>query len=155
MSATPTVPVVQPVSTRQLWTGRLLTAWAGLFLLVDAVMKVARMAPSIQGTAQLGYPAHLVVPIGIVELACLVLCLIPRTSILGAVVLTGYLGGAVATHVRIGHPLFSHVLFPIYVAAIVWAGLWLRDPRVRALTGPRRSDVDERPDGNLRRTAAA
>ncbi len=88
---------------------------------------------AIEGTTRLGYPAHVVRGLGVVEVACLALYLFPRTAPLGAVLWTGYLGGAIATHVRIGSPLFSHVLFPIYVAAMLWGGLWLRDPRVRAL----------------------
>ena len=78
-----------------------------------------------------------IVPLGVVLAACLALYLIPRTAIVGAVFLTGYLGGAIATHVRVGNPLASHVLFPVYVATLVWGGLYLRDARARALIGPR------------------
>jgi hypothetical protein len=81
----------------------------------------------------LGYPANTVFGIGVLALVCLVLLLIPRTSIMGAILFTGYLGGAVASNVRAANPLFSHTLFPIYFAAILWTGLWLRDPRVAAL----------------------
>jgi len=84
---------------------------------------------------------HTVVLIGAIELVCLALYLVPRTALLGAVVMTGYLGGAVATHVRIGSPLLSHTLFPIYVAAMLWAGLYLREPRLRALVPLRRAQV--------------
>src|SRR5205823_2168452 len=82
---------------------------------------------------QLGYPASVVFGLGVLQLACLVVYLVPRTSVLGAVLWTGYLGGAVATHVRVGNPLFSHTLFPIYVATFLWAGLWLRDERLRCV----------------------
>ena len=82
---------------------------------------------------QLGYPMHLAPIIGIIELVCLAVYVIPRTSVLGAILFTGYLGGAIATHVRVGNPLFTHVLFPIYVAALLWGGLFLRDDRLRAL----------------------
>ena len=122
-----------PVSTKMLWAGRLIGALAVLFLLFDAIIKVMGLAPAVEGTVRLGYPEGLVLPIGIIELACLVVCVIPRTSILGAILLTGYLGGAVATHVRIGSPLFSQVLFPIYVGVMLWGGLFLRDHRLRAL----------------------
>ena len=82
---------------------------------------------------ELGYSPDVIVPLGLVQLACLILYVVPRTAILGALLWTGYLGGAVATHVRVENPLFSHTLFPIYVAILLWAGLWLRDMRVRAL----------------------
>jgi hypothetical protein len=104
-----------------------------LFLLVDGAMKLIKPAPVVEGTLQLGYPESVIVGLGIVLLACVALYAIPQTSILGAILLTGYLGGAVATHVRVGNPLFSHILFPIYVATLVWGGIYLRDPRLRAL----------------------
>ena len=110
-----------------------MTGAAVLFLAFDAVGKVLALAPVMQGTARLGYPTSLVTPLGVVLLACLGTHVIPRTSVLGAILLTGYLGGAVATHVRIGDPLLTHVLFPVYVAALIWGGLWLRDGRLRAL----------------------
>lgn len=119
--------------TPGLWVGRGLTGFAALFLLFDLSIKLLAHPMAIEGTTRLGYPAHVVRGLGVVEVACLALYLFPRTAPLGAVLWTGYLGGAIATHVRIGSPLFSHVLFPIYVAAMLWGGLWLRDPRVRAL----------------------
>jgi hypothetical protein len=94
---------------------------------------VLRLLPAVEATTQLGYPQSVIVPLGLVQLACLIVYLIPRTSVLGAVLWTGYLGGAVATHVRVGSPLFSHTLFPIYIAVLLWGRLWLRDRRVRAL----------------------
>jgi hypothetical protein len=121
------------ISKKRLWAGRIISGLAVAFLLFDTVIKVLRMAPAVEGTVRLGYPASAVLGIGIVELACLVLYIVPRSSILGAVLLTGYLGGAIASQVRVGNPLFTHVLFPIYVAALIWGGLYLRDDRVRAL----------------------
>lgn len=119
-------------------TGYVLTALVSLFLIFDTVLKVLMLAPAVEGTAQLGYPAHTVIWIGAIELVCLALYLVPRTSVLGAILLTGYLGGAIATHVRIGSPLLSHTLFPIYVAALVWGGLYLRETRLRELLPLRR-----------------
>ena len=120
-------------SATRLWTGRIMSALAILFLLFDTVGKLLRLAPFVEGTTQLGYPASVVLGIGVLELLCLVGYLIPRTAILGAVMLTGYLGGAVATHVRVGSPLFTHILFPVYVGVLIWGGLYLRDPRLRGL----------------------
>jgi DoxX-like protein len=116
-----------------LWTARILSALAVLFLLFDVVIHFMRPAPVVAGFAQLGYSISLAVPLAIIELVCLVLYVIPRTSVLGAVLLTGYLGGAVASNLRIGAPLFSNVLFPIYVALFLWGGLYLRDAALRAV----------------------
>jgi hypothetical protein len=129
-----------PVSTAQLWAGRLMFVVAVLFLLVDSAMKVLRLAPAIEGTVQLGYPGSAVLGIGLIQLACVVLYVIPRTSILGAILLTGYLGGAVATHVRVGNPLFGFVLFPVYVAILLWGALFVRDARLRTLVPLRRAN---------------
>jgi len=117
-------------SKGRLWAGRILSGIAVLFLTVDGMMKVLRLAPALQGTVELGYPESAVVPIGVLVLIGVVLYAIPRTSVLGAIWLTGFLGGAVATHVRVGNPLFTHTIFPTYVAAVVWGGLALRKPRV-------------------------
>jgi len=126
---------IQTVATSKgkLWTGRILSGLSIAFLVMDAVMKVVKAAPAVEGTLQLGYPASVLPGLGIVLLACTLLYAIPRTSVLGAVLLTGYLGGAIATQVRVGNPLFTHVLFPIYLAALLWGGLFLRDRRVRNL----------------------
>jgi len=110
-----------------------LTGLAALFLAFDTVMKLLAIEQAVQSTTELGYPASAVVTIGIIELVCLALYLVPATSVSGAILLVGYLGGAVATQVRAGNPLATHVLFPIYVAALVWGGLYLREPRLRAL----------------------
>ncbi len=119
--------------TRQVWAGRILSAIAVAFLLFDAALKFAKTQPVIEATAQLGYPESTIVPIGVLLLIGVVLYVIPRTSVLGAIYLAGYLGGAIASHVRIGSPLATHVLFPVYVAAFVWGGLALRRPRLLAL----------------------
>jgi hypothetical protein len=106
---------------------------AVLFLAFDATIKALVLQPAVDGTRQLGFPAGAVAPLGIIELICLGLYLIPRAAPLAAILWTGYLGGAIAAHARLGDPLFTHVLFPIYVAALLWGGLWLRDGRVRQL----------------------
>ena len=103
------------------------------FLLMDGVMKLFKPAVVREAFARLGYPESEIMGIGVLLLACTALYLIPRMSILGALLLTGYLGGAIATHVRVGDPLFSHVLFPVYVGVMVWGGLFLRDNRLRVL----------------------
>ena len=118
---------------RELWIGRALSALGVLFLTFDATMKLLRLPMAIDGTTELGYPASVVFPLGIVQVVCLILYLLPRTSVFGALLWTGYLGGAIATHVRLGNPLLTHVLFPVYVALLLWGGLWLRDARLRAL----------------------
>ena len=123
---------------RPVIAGYVLTTLAGLFLTFDTVIKILQLAPAMEGTLALGYPASSVLPIGLIELAALALYLLPRTSVLGAVLLTGHLGGAIATHVRIGSPLLSHTLFPIYVALLIWGGLYPREPRLRELIPFRR-----------------
>lgn len=110
--------------------GRIISGFAALFLLVDGAARTVRFAPYVEGQVQYGYPAHLATPIGIVLVACTLLYLIPRTALLGAILLTGYLGGATATHVRVEDPNF---LFAATIGVLVWAGLYLREPRLRAL----------------------
>jgi DoxX-like family len=110
-------PVSISVSHR--WIGRTLTALPVLFLLFDSALKLANAAPGLETMPQLGYAPEIARSIGLLELFCVLLYLTPRLQVLGAVVLTGYLGGAVATHVRVGNPLFSHVLFPVYIAALL------------------------------------
>ncbi|MEO7769908.1 MAG: DoxX family protein [Gemmatimonadaceae bacterium] len=117
--------------------GRIITAIAVLFLAFDTAIKVLVLPPALKATVDLGYPASVVFALGAIELTCLLLYVVPRTSILGAIALTGWLGGAVATHVRAQSPLFSHTLFPLYVAALVWGGLYLRDARLRSLVAAR------------------
>jgi hypothetical protein len=118
------------ISKGSLWTGRFVTALVFLFMLFDGGIKVLRMEPAVEGTARLGYPTSLVLPIGVVALVCTFLYAIPRTSILGAVLLTGYLGGATATQVRVQDPWF---FFPVAIGVMVWAGPFLMDERLRAL----------------------
>ncbi|MDB4989966.1 MAG: hypothetical protein JWN04_5144 [Myxococcaceae bacterium] len=120
------------ISSAQRWVGRGLSAFAVLFLSFDGVFKLFEPAPVLKAFAELGYPARLAVPLGLLLLACVALYVLPRTAALGALLLTGYLGGAISAHVRIGDPLFSHTLFPLYVAALVWGGLYLRSERVRS-----------------------
>jgi DoxX-like family len=124
---------MSPMNRRRI--GIALTTLALLFLLMDAVMKLLALPQVLSTTAQLGYPgttqfAHF---LGVLLLVCTALYAWPRTAALGAVLLTGYLGGAVATHIRVDDPLLSHVLFGVYVGAFVWGGLYLRDERVRSL----------------------
>lgn len=104
-------------------------------MLYPPALKVFRLAPARESFAELGYPPSVILWIGLVEVACLALYLVPRTAPLAAILWTGYLGGAIATHVRLANPLFSHTLFPIYVAILLWLPLWLRDARVRSLLG--------------------
>jgi hypothetical protein len=120
-------------SRKARWAGRLMSGLAILLLTFDALGKVLQLEPVMKGSTEMGFPASSVFWLGLVLLACVVLYTIPRTAVLGAILLTGWFGGAIATHVRAGNPLFSHTLFPIYVAVVVWGGLCLRSGRVRAL----------------------
>lgn len=127
------------VSKANLWTARIVGGLPALFLLVDGAMKLAKPAAVVEATTKLGYSESLIIPIGIVLIICTILYLIPPTSVLGAILLTGYLGGAVATHVRAGAGAFP-IVFPIVFGALLWLGLYLIDMRVRALI-PLRSTV--------------
>jgi DoxX-like family len=126
------------VPTVSLWTGRALSTLLVLFLLLDAVMKFVKPAPVLQACVQLGLPLNLVSTIGASLLVCSVLYAIPRTSILGAILLTGYFGGAVLSNLRVGNPLFTNTLFPVYFGALTWLGLYLRDVRLQVLVTLRR-----------------
>lgn len=117
----------------RLWGGRIASGIAVLFLIFDCAIKLMVIPAVTEAMTQLGYPVTLARTIGVIETLCLVTYLVPRSAVFGAVLMTGYLGGAVATHVRIGSPLFSHILFPIYVAVLLWGGLWLRDEQVRQI----------------------
>ena len=128
LAATRAIPTVKTT----LWAGRILSAFAILFLTFDSLIKVLNLAPAVEATTQLGYPASLVITLGVLELACLAIYTIPRTAIPGATLLTGYLGGAIATQVRAGSSLFS-VVFPVIIGALIWGGLFLRDERLRTL----------------------
>lgn len=116
-------------ATAKIWTARILGGLATLFLLIDGAGKVLRLAPYVEGTAKVGYPADCLVPLGLVLLASTILYAVPRTAMLGAVLLTGYLGGATATHVRLSQPF----IFPVVFGVVVWGCLYLRDERIRAL----------------------
>ncbi len=117
-----------------LWTGRVLTGLFALFMLGASVTpKLLRMPVAEETMAQLGWPAGYAFMIGLIELACLALYLVPRTALLGAILMMGLLGGAMATQIRAGSPLFSHILFSLYLGLFMWGGLWLRDGRLRAL----------------------
>jgi len=121
-----------PVSKARLWTGRIISALPVLFFIFDGVMKLVKPPVVVQATIQLGYPESTILPIGIVLLIATLLYVIPRTAVLGAILLTGYLGGAVATHVRVGAGWFP-VLFPVLFGVLIWGGLYLRDERLRTL----------------------
>lgn len=121
-------------SKAMVWTGRVLSGLAILFLLFDAIIKffMDKLPPeALEAGAALQWPMELMPAVGTILLACTTLYIIPRTSVVGAVLLTGYLGGAIASHMRVSNPLFTHTLFPIYVAVFIWLGLYLRDSRVR------------------------
>jgi len=122
-----------PVSNRRRVASVAMSALPVLFLSFDGVIKLAKIDPVVEAMQRLGYPDAAARPLGVVLLVCVATYIVPRTAALGAVLLTAYLGGAIATHVRVEDPLFSHTLFPTYVAAFIWAGLYLRDARVRAL----------------------
>lgn len=127
------------MSKQSIWAGRIISGLVVVLLLFDAFGKVMKLALVVEGTVHVGYPTSTIVPIGVVLLLSTVVYIIPRTSVLGAILLTGYLGGAVATNVRISSPLFSFILAPVYVGILVWAGLYLRDEQVRALIPLRRA----------------
>ena len=119
-----------PASKKMLWTGRVISALPVLLMLLSAALKLIKPAPVVQGFARVGYPESLMLSLGILEILCCVVYLIPRTSILGAILMTGYLGGATATNVRVGDPSFP---LPVLLGMFVWGGLFFRDARVRAL----------------------
>lgn len=120
------------VSKGALWAARIITGLVALFLLMDGVMKLVKPAFVVEETMRLGYPERVIVPIGVVLIVCTILYLVPKTAVLGAILLTGYLGGAVATHVRAGEPVFS-VVFATVFGVLVWLGLYLRNPTLRLL----------------------
>ncbi|SDO52462.1 DoxX family protein [Phyllobacterium sp. OV277] len=130
------------ISNKALWGGWILSGLVIAFLIFDFGIKLVPFDIVLKSLAELGYPdtAAMGRGLGILLMICTVLYAIPRTSILGAILLTGYLGGAIATQLRVGNPLFSHLLFGVYLGLMVWGGLYLRDPRVRALIPFRASD---------------
>ena len=133
MEAALDVPTFARASSGVRWSGRVLTGIPVAFMLFDATIKFAHIPEVAEASLKLGWPTHLNPALGVIILGCLALYLWPRTAALGATLFTGYLGGAVAIHLRVGDPLASHILFPVYVGVLFWAGLALRDARVRAL----------------------
>jgi len=127
-----------PISKRRLWTGRALSCVAVLFMLFDTVIHAMKPPAVVQGLSELGFPLSAAIPLSTIEFTCIVLYVIPRTSPLGAILLRGYLGGAVAVQVRIGAPLFTNVLAPEYIVLLLWGGLYMRDERVHAIIPVRR-----------------
>jgi DoxX-like family len=121
------------VSGAQVWTGRVISILLALSLAIGGVIDVMKPDFVVKAVTQMGYPESMIQPIGVVVLICVILYLIPSTAVLGAILLTGYLGGAVATHVRVGDPLLTRVLVPVYYAILLWGGLYLRYHRLRAL----------------------
>lgn len=121
---------METVFAGQVWVGRVLSGIAVTFLIFDAVGKLARVGPVLEGTVKMGYPEGAVVPIGVLLIVGVALYLVPKTSVVGAIYLAAYLGGAVASHYRLGNPLATHVLFPVYVAVFLWGGLALRNSKV-------------------------
>jgi DoxX-like family len=123
------------VSSKRLWAGRIVSALPALLLLFSGMMKLLKMPAVIEGMAHYGYPEHLILGVGVLEVGCTIVYLIPRTAILGAILMTAYLGGATATNVRVGDPSF---IGPVLAGVFVWAGLYLRDERLSALIPARR-----------------
>jgi hypothetical protein len=129
---------MQPTWKARPRAGTIMTGIAILFLLVDSIGKLIPLAPVVEGSLQLGYPESTIRVIGIILMICVIAYAVPRTSVLGAILLTGYLGGAVATHLRVGSPPLTHTLFPIYVGVLIWGGLMLREDRLKRLVPLRR-----------------
>jgi hypothetical protein len=121
------------VSKKSLWAGRIMSGLVAAFMVFDAVIHLMKPAPVVEAFSKLGFPIRLAIPLGIIELVCILLYVIPRTSILGAILLTGYLGGAIAIQLPTGNSLFGEVLFPVYIGVILWGGIYLRDDRLRTL----------------------
>ena len=134
----PSEPHSASVSSSALWAGGIITGLVVLFLLFDGVTKIIKVTPVVQACDELGVPGHTVVGIGMLLVACTVIYATPQTAVLGAILLTGYLGGAVATNLLTEQPIVSTTLFPIYTGIFVWGGLWLRDLRVRRIMPVRR-----------------
>jgi hypothetical protein len=125
--------MIANISKGRLWTARIMSGLIILFMLFDSILKLIKPAPVVEGTVMLGYAEHHIIVIGILGLLSTILYVVPRTSLLGALLLTGYFGGVVATQIRVDAPLFTHILFPVYLAVLAWGGVWLRDEKVRRL----------------------
>jgi hypothetical protein len=132
----------QNISNKQLWGGRVMSTLPAIFLLADGAGKLFKPVPVVEATKQLGYPESVITGLGLVLLASTLLYLMPRTAILGAVLLTGYLGGAIATHVRVSAPFFN-IIFPAIFGALLWGGLWLRDRRLQEVLPLRKEIYDK------------
>ncbi len=126
-------PTKVAVTKKGLWAGRSVSGLAVLFMLFDSVTKLLKVDAVVKGSAQLGFSVGAIPVIGAILLVCVIIYVVPRTSILGAILITGYLGGAVASNLRVGTPLFSNILFPVYFGILVWTGVFLRDLRLRHL----------------------
>ncbi len=135
-----TIAATMPVSKPALWTGRILSGLVIAFLMLDGAIKLVPWPVVTDTMDKMGYGSSetLARSLGVITIACTAMYAIPSTAILGAILLTGYLGGAMASHLRIGSPLFSHTLFGLYLGVMVWAGLWLRDRNLRTLIPFRR-----------------
>ena len=129
--------ISKKVPKKMFWTGKVISILLSLFLLLDAIMKIVKAAPSVEGSVELGYPENTVIPMGVTLLLCTVVYLIPRTSVLGAILLTGYLGGATATHFRVEQPVYFSVIFGV----LIWLGVYLCDERLRQLIPFRKSEL--------------
>ena len=140
MSTMSVITEAAPVGKAARWTGRVLSGLVIVFLLFDGAIKLVPWPVVTETMARMGYGSSetLARSLGVITIVCTVLYSFPPTSILGAILLTGYLGGAMASHVRIGSPLFTHILFGFYLGLMLWAGLWLRDPSLRQLIPFRR-----------------
>jgi DoxX-like protein len=132
-SVIPTASQAGSLSKKVLWTGRIFGGLATAFMTFDAVIHLMKPAPVVEAFGKLGFPLRLAVPLGIIELVWVLLYVVPRTSILGAILLTGYLGGAIAIQLPTGNSLFGEVLFPVYIGVIIWGAIYLRDERLRTL----------------------
>lgn len=121
------------ISKTRLWTSRIISGIAVLFMLFDGIFKLVATKQVMESAPSLGFQEHHIIPMGLLALIPTLLYIFPRTAVLGAVLLTAYLGGAIATHFRLDNPLFSHMLFPVYIALLLWGGLWLRNEALRRL----------------------
>lgn len=130
--------MTEPISKSRLWTARVMSGIVILFMLMDSIMKFFQPVEVVTGTTDLGFAMHHILPLGVLGLISVLFYAYPKTSILGAILLTAYWGGAVATHMRLDNPLFSHLLFPVYLGVLAWGGLWLRDRKLSNLIPFRR-----------------
>ncbi|MDN4072922.1 DoxX family protein [Fictibacillus terranigra] len=121
------------ISKSRLWTARVMSGLVTLFMLFDGITKLLKLSVSVDGMVEMGFAEHHVITIGILALLSTILYALPQTSVLGAIILTGFFGGVIATHIRLDNPLFSHTLFPVYLAVLTWGGIYLRDKRLQII----------------------